>query len=302
VETKELNCQKCGAPLKMTYGAQVVTCEYCGTAMTVSAGSEWKQIQKHTLLENKTDPSKALETAKAWMRGGMITGLLHRDLPEKAQIGEIKARYVPYWIIPCYAETSYTGRKGAGAVIEQAARQAGGGLAGALGGILGGAVAGGKERSISNKIARAYNQPVVAVRGLSQYELEDYEFTTQLKQLFDPNKLQKDIEVLNGDVSEQEAIERAKGIISKKHEAEAKKSVDVLDSTYTEAKAQEGELLHAPIWFVHYFYENNEYFILIDGSTSKVIKGGRPATTIKIGVPSMGASQTPPAPTPPPHA
>jgi hypothetical protein len=288
LETKELTCNKCGAPLKTPFGAQVLTCEYCGAAMAVS-GDEWKAIQKHTMLENRVDPDKALEVAKTWIKGGMIDGIIRHDLAEKSQIGEISAKYVPYWIIPSSADANYSGRKGASALIEQQARQMGGGLAGALGGIMGGAVLGryGGQQRVSSRLTRAFNQPVVAVRSLSQYETDNYEFVVQSKQLFDPNKIQKGIEVLNGDVSESEAAERAKGLVSTKMEAEAKRACDALDSVSTQVTTQEGELLHAPIWFVKYVYDNQEFFILIDGSNGKVMKGGKPATTIKLTVPNV---------------
>jgi hypothetical protein len=38
---------------------------------------------------------------------------------------------------------------------------------------------------------------------------------------------------------------------------------------------------------VKYVYDNQEFFILIDGSNGKVMKGGKPATTIKLTVPNV---------------
>jgi hypothetical protein len=38
----------------------------------------------------------------------------------------------------------------------------------------------------------------------------------------------------------------------------------------------EGELIHAPVWFVQYSLRGENYMILVDGSEGKVLGGGRP--------------------------
>ena len=44
-----LKCPSCGAPISPKFGEMVITCEYCGTGVTL--GNEgWKDIQKHTML------------------------------------------------------------------------------------------------------------------------------------------------------------------------------------------------------------------------------------------------------------
>ena len=52
--------------------------------------------------------------------------------------------------------------------------------------------------------------------------------------------------------------------------------VDNLQSCSTNVMIGEGELVHAPIWFVHYSLKGENYVILIDGSEGKVLGGGRP--------------------------
>ena len=52
--------------------------------------------------------------------------------------------------------------------------------------------------------------------------------------------------------------------------------VDSVDECTTTVRFGEGELIHAPVWFVHYEFESENYAIAIDGSTGKVLGGGRP--------------------------
>src|SRR5208282_1282931 len=47
-----LKCPSCGAPINPKFGEMVITCEYCGTGITLG-NSGWKDIQKHTMLPMK---------------------------------------------------------------------------------------------------------------------------------------------------------------------------------------------------------------------------------------------------------
>src|SRR5271166_1475120 len=44
-----LKCPSCGAPISPKFGEMVITCEYCGTGITLG-NDGWKDIQKHTML------------------------------------------------------------------------------------------------------------------------------------------------------------------------------------------------------------------------------------------------------------
>src|SRR5271169_5092931 len=44
-----LKCPSCGAPIAPKFGEMVITCEYCGTGITLG-NQGWKDIQKHTML------------------------------------------------------------------------------------------------------------------------------------------------------------------------------------------------------------------------------------------------------------
>ena len=45
----ELKCPGCGAPIKPQFGEMVITCQYCGTSVSL-ASSGWENIQRHTMF------------------------------------------------------------------------------------------------------------------------------------------------------------------------------------------------------------------------------------------------------------
>src|SRR5712664_3896812 len=42
-------CPNCGAPIAPRFGEMVITCEYCGSAITLGSAG-WANIQKQTML------------------------------------------------------------------------------------------------------------------------------------------------------------------------------------------------------------------------------------------------------------
>src|SRR5215470_11107830 len=99
---KEIKCPSCGAPIVPRFGEMVITCEYCGSSVTLE-NTGWKNIAKHTMLPinivSKDDITEKL-------RKMMDKGLLHRHLQESSNLEELNVTMVPYWIIPVTARTN----------------------------------------------------------------------------------------------------------------------------------------------------------------------------------------------------
>jgi hypothetical protein len=83
--------------------------------------------------------------------------------------------------------------------------------------------------------------------------------------------------VQSGDVSEVEAKSQAAALGQKLAEHEAKKRVDTLESIQAYPTTYDGELLHAPVWFMEYAHKGKQMFVLIDGGSGQVMNGERPA-------------------------
>src|SRR5580658_6337555 len=77
-----LKCPNCGAPISPKFGEAVITCEYCGSGITL--GSEgWSSIQKQTMLPIKF-PDKDPMMAK--IHDLMDKGFMHRHLQEDSML------------------------------------------------------------------------------------------------------------------------------------------------------------------------------------------------------------------------
>ena len=230
----------------------VITCEYCGTGITLG-NQGWKDIQKHTMLPLNFTKDKVA----AAIHDMMDKGIFKHHVQEESTLEEMTATYIPYWIIPVSARTTIV------AVDEmqqlgQTATQAAlmgivlGGLGGGRGGGFGGG-GGGRRRSFdmtsllgsvgrhetrgrSGRPARDddvrdgngdgrrgarktfqldqnYNFPVVAMNDLTEYQPHDYTFALSQRVLFDVSKIDKSMKVLNGDISEDVAKAQAKTLV-----------------------------------------------------------------------------------------
>src|SRR5207249_10804395 len=85
------------------------------------------------------------------------------------------------------------------------------------------------------------------------------------------------VDVQSGDISESEAKAQAAALAHKFAEREAKKRVDNLESIQVYPTTYDGELLHAPVWFMEYQHKGKQMVILIDGGSGAVVNGERPA-------------------------
>jgi hypothetical protein len=282
-----LRCPSCGAGISPRFGEMIITCEYCGTGVTL--GSEgWKNIQKHTMLPLKvSDKEAVLSTIHAQMN----SGIFRWHIWERSVLEEITLSYVPYWIISVSARTSIvavdTGAQianvAAAAAIAGAAMGASqhghGGRGNALNAaILGSMVVGNMGHSGGGSAGRAHqmnenhNYPVVALRALTEYQPHDIEFALQERQLFDIKKIPKGMRVLNGDVGEQDAKQQARTLVDQLQSQKARQKYSMIQQLKTEIDVGEAELLHVPAWFASYlFKEKKRIVVIVDGNSGETI-------------------------------
>jgi DNA-directed RNA polymerase subunit RPC12/RpoP len=98
-----LKCPSCGAPIGPKFGEMIITCEYCGSSITLG-NSGWANIEKQTMLPLKI-PSTEEITARV---GSMMDrGLLNRHLQESSTLEEMTLSLVPYWLVAVSARTSH---------------------------------------------------------------------------------------------------------------------------------------------------------------------------------------------------
>lgn len=283
-EATALKCPSCGAPISPKFGEMVITCEYCGSAISLG-NNGWKSIQKQTMLPLKL-PEKEQVIAK--VHDLMDKGLLHRHLQESSALEELNLSFIPYWIVSVSARTSVIASDmavEAGQIATTAAlfglMGAGmgnrGGRGGFAGPVLTGAMLGtmmGPGRGNARKsmeIANNYNFPIVALKALTEHQPRDYQFDLDGRTFFDATKVPKGIKVLNGDVGEEAAKYQAKTLVTQLQSEKAHAQYHMIQQMHTDVDVTEAELLHAPIWFARYDHDGKKITLVIDGNSGGVI-------------------------------
>ncbi len=283
----ELKCPGCGAPIKPQFGEMVITCQYCGTSVSL-ASSGWENIQRHTMLPLKLEQQDAVLKN---ISNVMDKGLLRRHFSEDAKLEEINLSVVPYWIVPVSARTTYT----AVDVYAQVGTIA---TTAALMGVMGGAFGGGRDRGMGmgtgllegtmigsmvgggfggGNSSRAYslNQnyqfPVVAMKSLDEYQPKSYEFNLDERSLFDSGKLPKGIKVLNGDVSEDAAEYEAKTNVNQLQYTKVHAQHHMVQSIHTDMDTSDPELCHVPVWFARFDRKGKKIVVVVDGHNGGII-------------------------------
>ncbi|HTT73560.1 MAG TPA: zinc ribbon domain-containing protein [Thermoplasmata archaeon] len=274
--TQELKCPSCGAPIHPVFGEMVITCDYCGASVTLG-GEGWKEINKHTMLLIKVpDQAAAIKV----VRGYLDQGFLHRHFFEESKLVEARLSYVPFWVLPASASTTYQYQAVATSVGATVGTIAAGALLGsALSGRGGGGVAvipmfGGPvvNPTRSATISGQYEYPIVAVKAMSQYQPHDYEFSLADRALFDKKSIPQGTPVLNGDLGEDAAQHAAKAYVQQVQSEIVHKKHSMVSNIRCDVDVSEGELLHVPIWYFQFEHKNGKPVVLVDGNAGRVIQ------------------------------
>lgn len=283
-----LKCPSCGAPITPKFGEMLVTCQYCGSS--VSLGNEgWKSINKHTMLPVKITSQ---DDVMKEIHGLMDKGFLHRHLQETSTLEEVNLALVPYWLMPVSARTSLVAvdmAAEAGQIATTAAlagilgagmsggRRGGFGGGGMLTGVMlgtmmggGGGFGGGQGNKRAYQMDNDYNFPIIALKALTEYQPKEYQFSLAERVIFDESKV-KGIKVLNGDVGEDIAKSQAKTLVDQLQSQKAHEAHHMIQQLSTESDVGEAELLHAPVWFARYDHKNGKIVLVIDANSGGVI-------------------------------
>ena len=272
---QELKCPSCGAPIHPTFGETVISCDYCGASVTLG-GQGWKEINKHTMLLLKVnDPAAALKVVHGWIDEGFF----HRHDFEESKILETKLSFIPFWVMPASAATTYT---------YQAAATSIGATAGtiAAGALLGGAFGGGRggftvvpimagpvvNPNRSDTISGQYEYPVIAVKAMGAYQPREYQFGLTDRTFFDKKSVPSGAAVLNGDLSEDAARGAARAYVQQLQSEAAHKKHSMVSNLRSEVTVGDGELLHVPIWQFSLERKGQHQTIIVDGNAGRVIR------------------------------
>jgi len=271
---QELKCPACGAPIKPTFGEMVITCDYCGGSVTLG-GQGWKEISKHTMLSlSVPDREAALKIVRSYLD----QGFLHRHFLEESKLVEERLSYVPFWVMPSSASTTYQYQAVATSVGATAGTVAAGALLGSmLGGnrgvtvvpIMAGPVV---NPTRSETLSGQYEYPVVAVKAMTSYQPKDYQFSLTDRSFFDKKSIPPNTPILNGDLGEDAARFAAEAYVKQLQSEVAHQKHHMVSNFQCNVQVSEGELLHTPIWYFRYDHKGQNVAVLIDGHAGRVIR------------------------------
>ncbi len=279
-----LKCPSCGAPIAPKFGEMIITCEYCGSSITLSS-SGWANIEKQTMLPLRIPTTQDITSR---VRSMMDRGLLNRHLQESSTLEEMTLSVVPYWLVGVSARTSLiaTDMVAEGATVATTAALFGvlGGVGGGrrsgfggpllegalLGSMMGGGMGGGGMRK-AIQMDENYNFPIVALKALTMYQPHDYQFELGDVALFDIAKYPKGVKILNGDIGEDAAKYQAKTLVDELQSQKAHSKYHMIQQISSQEDITDAELLHVPIWFVRYDHKGNKIILVVDGNSGNVI-------------------------------
>lgn len=268
----------------------IITCEYCGASIALGS-SGWSNIEKQTMLPLKI---RTADDATPLVRSMMDRGLLSRHLQESSTLEEMNLSIVPYWLVGVSARTSIvaTDMVMEGAQVATTAALLGvmaGGLGGGnrrggfggggapllegalLGSMMSRGMGGGSGPRKAIEMNQNYNYPIVALKGLTDYQPRDYEFAITDRTLFDISKYPKGVKILNGDISEDSAKYQAKTLVDQLQSQKAHAQHHMIQQISSEEDVSDTELLHVPIWFIRYDHKGNKIVLILDGYSGNVI-------------------------------
>jgi len=296
-------CKNCGAPLEFGYGAIVITCAYCGSSMTL-AGDVAKLVSKHTMLLNRITQNDAVISAKKWMDAGIF----RVNVAAESTITTIELKYLPVWTVPVTVSGNYAGsfRGGyhaAGHQMSDSIKEKDTkGFFSGLGRMAGkfaldalsnaGKRGGGRatDEYHTGVINDQYHELILARRSTTM-DLTKYPIPLASKAIFDLNKIKSTGgEILDGDMLEDEAKAKAEAVAIEKSRKDLSHKIDSIQRFDVRTNIGEGELIHVPVWLVHYIHKGVERVCGIEGVTCIAVNGERP--TVSLGLLGKGSGET----------
>src|SRR5215472_3946874 len=244
----EIKCPNCGAQLNITPGELVATCRYCGYTSVVGANTPFQL--EHSLILNKLDSAGITRDLQDWMRSGFMKP---GNLAKKSRITILELRYLPFWLVPLTATSTYEG------MLERISPPA-----------L-------RKGTVQND----YDWLVFG-RKAAEFPTRDYKIPSEGKIPFDLTKIEAQAKFLNSELDSNEAVLHAKDEVQENQRFLLKQEVDQLTKFETVFNIQKPTYLHAPLWFIQYEYKGKSYSAIIDGSSGSTIRGDIPQTDFKM--------------------
>jgi hypothetical protein len=243
-------CPVCGASLEAAPDTVVYICSYCGWAGPV----EGEAVELVGLM-----PASADEV------GRDVAAFLQAKAGRDARVRDIKVLMLPFWVVRQRVRTQYNGyrRETRGTERNRYTIYI--------------PVRGEFDEEMTTVV---YARTFEAVFGLSDVKDRILSRLGEFRRL-DPVRAAKSAKLIGPEVSEREAVDRAKTIASEAHRRRAEGMTSKLFDCYTEAEPISSTLIMYPVANVSYEWEKRIYKVSADASinsTDRVLKAELPIT------------------------
>jgi predicted RNA-binding Zn-ribbon protein involved in translation (DUF1610 family) len=258
-------CVTCGNSIAVSPEDLVISCKFCGEVM--DAGG--KKIPNHQML-----PSQESSAIQANIKDF----LKKNKIKEGASIDEVKASYIPWWLVPFSSQTHFYGVLN-GTVTRQKTetyKDSEGKM---------------RTRTVSYSVpvykpeegdfSRSGRENVIARKHTVFYGFDKFASTIFLENVepFDFQKVKKhDAEFINAEVDAHEAQQDAYGRVENENRAIAASKVSKLVRCDSKVTLQYPTYVHAPLWTARYKFQGKVYKVSAAGDSGKVVKGEVPLT------------------------
>jgi len=280
----EMKCKNCGAPIKYVSGENVLHCSYCGATTMVATLDNIVKLEEHFIIPNTQSNASVQQHSREWMSHGVFKA---GDLPKIAMFGQIEGIYLPFWVVHAQVNTYWSGMNrhtrivGSGSYsrTETYWEPASGDIGEKVGWVVY------ARSNLEEYYGLAALNPGSSgtsadwggfnlVSGLGSSESKGIDLTTG-KAPFDA-EVAKGLKIINGQITQDQANERARAQITGYHHKKAEEKVDQLTDCKTTIQIEKTDLIYAPLWFVAYSYKGKPYRMLLEGHKGSVITGEAP--------------------------
>jgi hypothetical protein len=246
----QYRCKTCNAPYPLGADDVISTCPYCGYTFIVDGG----EMKEHLLLPNKLEENGAKKVVLNWLKVAGSKSVGTRFMKD-VELQKPTLQWIPAFRVEASCSTYHFGIKEEGSGDRK------------------------RVRKIEKSSQDVVDEWVIARRHAATFGIE--EFVTSLLGLpteaFDIKKTDK-APVLNSEISQEDAIPRAKQRKTEKDRALLQVEMDKLLDYRLEMEPRTSNYVHAPYWLVRYDHRGGTFRVAISGATGQVILGELPVT------------------------
>ncbi len=243
---------------------------------------------------NKIPDHKMLPSQERSAIEANIRDFLRKNkIKEGAALDEVKASYIPWWLVPFSSQTHYYGVLNSTVTRQKTEtyRDAEGKT---------------RTRTVSYSVpvykpeegdfSRSGRENVIARKHTVFYGFDKFASTIFLENIepFDYQKVKKhEAEFINAEVNAHEAQQDAYGRVENENRSIAASKVNKLVRCDSKVTLQYPTYVHAPLWTARYKFQGKVYKVSAAGDSGKVVKGevpltlGRRLTNLIIGLAIM---------------